>query len=268
MLRNACLIGLFGGGIVLSPMPSWSQQPLKLGYAPFNAPATFLPDATSNNYRTIDPNGTNARGAVIELLAAAAKEADIKVLFVPVVVGDQFAALVAKEIDLTTTAAGLPVDSAKTMVFTGPLYANHEALIVAVSDQRQYRSWEDLKGEILGAQRGTRTAEAMRSSKLFKEVRLFGTTFEIESAVANGQIKAGIANSVISVRYASQQGLFPKTKLVESYTPLFNEVARFGARAEDAEILNKIDRALSNLRARGTSNAILGKYRMAPVLVK
>jgi len=77
-----------------------AQQVLKVGYPPFGAPLTSLPGATQDNYQTLDPSGTKAQGALIDLINAIGKDAGFQVQFVPVTVANSVAALTAKTVDI------------------------------------------------------------------------------------------------------------------------------------------------------------------------
>jgi len=61
-----------------------AEQLVRVGYAPFAAPLSSLPGATTDNYRTLDPSGTLAEGALIDLMNAIAKEVELQVQLVMV----------------------------------------------------------------------------------------------------------------------------------------------------------------------------------------
>src|ERR1035441_4997314 len=93
------LISVTAFGLAILPSAAFAQQVLKVGYAPFNAPFTSLPGARRDNYQTLDPNGTLAQGALVDLINAIAKDAGVQVQFIPVAVWDQAAALASNRID-------------------------------------------------------------------------------------------------------------------------------------------------------------------------
>src|SRR5215471_7407773 len=97
-----------------------AEQFVRVGYAPFAAPLTSLPGATADNYRTLDPSGTLAEGALIDLMNAIAKDAGLQVQFVMVPAGpQQIAALNSNRNDL---AVMVNIDRSEAANFTEPLY--------------------------------------------------------------------------------------------------------------------------------------------------
>ena len=107
---------------------SSAEQLVRVGYAPFGAPLSSLPGATLDNYRTLDPSGTLAEGALIDLTNVIAKDGRLQVQFVMVPGTEQIAALNSKRIDLALsfghTDSGIDVSS------TEPLFQDSEALVV------------------------------------------------------------------------------------------------------------------------------------------
>ena len=78
---------------------SSAEQLVRAGYPPFGAPLSSLPGATLDNYRTLDPSGTLAEGALIDLTNAIAKDARLLVRFVMVPGAEQVAALNSNKIN-------------------------------------------------------------------------------------------------------------------------------------------------------------------------
>jgi polar amino acid transport system substrate-binding protein len=165
---------VLGAAIFVTMSAADAQQILKVGYAPFNAPVAYLPGATAANYRALDPKTVSAQGALIDLLNMIAKDAGLQFQYVPVVAGEQVAELNAKEIDLITVSAGGSPESKTTIVFTAPIYNTSEALIVKKGDTTQYKTYEDLRSEVVGAQKGTVSADGLLKSGIFNLVKLYG----------------------------------------------------------------------------------------------
>ena len=252
-----------GAAIFLSIGVANAQQVLKVGYAPFNQPVSILPGATPENYRTLDTKFTMAQGALIDLLNVIGKDTGFQFQFIPVVAGEQVAELNAKKIDLMGSSSGITSENKATIVLSRTVHNANEALIVKKSDTKQYKTYEDLKGEVVGLQRGTVSAEGLQKSGIFAEVKLYGTAPELERAVSAGQIKAGFSSSYISATYRLQHGETPDVQIVQSYQPRFPVPNAIGARKESEELLKKIDTSLAKFKADGTVKAIFAKYGIA-----
>ena len=262
------LTSLFVAGAALLSNGAIAQQALKVGYAPFAVPFNFLPGATPDNYRMLDPKGTMAQGAIVDLLIAVAKDVGVHLKFVPVPAGKQAAALAASKIDLTTTGVGIAPADKGAMDFTRPIYTTSEALVVKKSDRRQYKGSEDLKGKAIGAVKGTLPAEALLKSDLAPDVRLYATAPALLKAVTDGRVAAGFDPNRFNMSYVLQDGKWPDLQMVKSYQPKFYAPTSIGARKDEADVLNKIEISLAKLKAAGTLKTIFAKYGVAVSLEK
>jgi len=249
-----------GAAIFLSMSVANAQQVLKVGYAPFNQPISMLPGATPENYRILDSKFTMAQGAWIDLLTVIGRDTGFQFRFIPVVAGEQVAELNAKQIDLMGSSAGITPENKATIVFSGTVYNTNEALIVKKSDKKEYKTYEDLRGEVVGLQRGTVSAQGLQKSGIFVEVKLYDSAPELEKAVSAGEIKAAFTSNYISATYRLQHGETPDLQIVQSYQPKFPVPNAIGARKESEELLTKIDASLAKFKADGTAKAIFAKY--------
>jgi polar amino acid transport system substrate-binding protein len=242
-----------------------AQQLVKVGYAPFAPPISFLPGATADNYRTLDPKGAMAQGAMIDLTNAIAKDAGLQVQFVTVPATEQIAALSSNKIDL---ALMVIIGRSAAADYTDPLYEDSEALLVKKSDRKQYKTWEDLKGEVIVTFKGSPFANAAQKSGIFKEVRLVTAGAEVVQAVRDPEIKAGFKGSFIDTLYDQQHGVYePDVQMSMSYQPSFKDHWGMGARKGDA-LLTKVNTSLANLKQDGTLKMIFIKYGIEETLVK
>jgi len=173
---------------------SSAEQLVRVGYSPFGAPLSSLRGATLDNYRTLDPSGTLAEGALIDLMNAIAKDGKLQVQFVMVPGTEQIAALNSKRIDLALSF-GRP-DGGMELSSTEPLFQDSEALVVKKSDKKQYTTWEDLRGEVIVA--CGPVANAAQQSGIFKEVRVVPICGEVPQAVRDPEIKAGIKGGLVT----------------------------------------------------------------------
>jgi ABC-type amino acid transport substrate-binding protein len=243
---------------------SSAEELVRAGYAPFAAPLSSLPGATQDNYRRLDPSGTLAEGALIDLMNAIAKDARLQVQFVMVPGTEQIAALNSKRIDLALIFN--QIDSGIDADFTEPLYQDSEALVVKKTDKKQYTIWEDLRGEVIAA--CGPVANAAQRSGIFKEVRIVSICGEVPQAVRDPEIKAGIKGSFIDTLYAQQHGVYePDVQISMSYQPKFVFQRRMATRKVDAR-LSTINTSLAKLRNDGTLKMIFAKYGIDGTLMK
>ena len=116
--------------------------------------------------------------------------------------------------------------------FSDPIYTYGDGLFVAAKDTKDYKGYEDLKGEIVGAQIGTAYVKPMQDAGVFKEVKVYDSIPDIIRDVNLGRIKAGFADFPIVVRKG------------------------------DKANLEKINASLKKFKADGTIDKILAKWNL------
>jgi ABC-type amino acid transport substrate-binding protein len=252
-----CVLGVTANGVS-------AQQPIRVAYAPFSAPIASLPGATPDNYSSLDPRGTMAQGAMIDVMEWVARAVGRQIRFVAVPGSKQLAALKANEIDLAMTS--IAEDEAVT--FTDPVFTDSEALLVKKGDGKHYATWKDLKGAKIVTIKGTPFANAAQQSGFFKEIRLVATGAEVAEGVKDPQIKAGFKGSVIDTLYAQQHGVYePDVRMDMTYQPQFFSKFGVGALKGNA-LLGEVNAQLGKLKRDGTLKAIFTRYGLEGALAQ
>jgi polar amino acid transport system substrate-binding protein len=238
--------------VVLSCMFSFGasaqDQVLKVGSTPTGIPFTFLDTKTN----TIE-------GVMVDLIKEIAKDAGFKVD----VEGMQFSTLIpsltANKIDIIAAAMYITPPRKEVIDFSGPVYTYGEGLIVPKSDTKNYKEFAELKGEAVGAQKGTAYVEPLQKSGLFSEVKIYDSIPAILADVNTGRLKAGFADKPI-LAYNIKQGLFPEVRLVNSYASTITGSVGIGVRKSDPDLLAKINTALDQITRDGRLKKILEKW--------
>jgi polar amino acid transport system substrate-binding protein len=167
--------------------------------------------------------------------------------------------LTANKIDIISAAMYITPTRKEVIDFSAPIYTYGDGLIVAKKDEKDYKSLDDLKGEIVGAQVGTAYVEPLNKSGLFKEVKVYETIPDILRDVNAGRIKAGFADYPI-LAYNLSQGQFPDVRLAKNYKAMLNGSVGIGVRKSDQELLAKINASLDRLQKDGTVAKIAAKW--------
>jgi polar amino acid transport system substrate-binding protein len=238
--------------VVLSCMfalgASAQDQVLKVGSTPTGIPFTFLDTKTN----TIE-------GVMVDLIKEIAKDAGFKVD----IEGMQFSTLIpsltANKIDIIAAAMYITPPRKEVIDFSGPVYTYGEGLIVPKSDSKDYKEFAELKGEAVGAQKGTAYVEPLQKSGLFSEVKIYDSIPAILADVNTGRLKAGFADKPI-LAYNIKQGLFPEVRLVNSYASTITGSVGIGVRKSDPDLLAKINTALDQITRDGRLKKILEKW--------
>jgi polar amino acid transport system substrate-binding protein len=289
---KAVRLGFVVGAALLAGLGSTGAQQaaLKVGYGAFTAPTAFIPNATDANFTTLDPNGTLVRGAMIEVVKAIAADAGLRIQFVPFGAGGnggsggggggygvggtgQKAALTGNDIDVIL-AAPYPADQAAadakpTFDSSKPVYFTTEGLLAKKTDTKAYKTWDDLKGEVVGTLTGGIGDGPLQNAMLFKEVKTYDTMAEVADAVNSGAVKAAVVAGAVNLAYALQQGggAYANLQLVKSYVPKYTFNVAIGVRKGDPTLAG-IDKSLAKLKADGTLKTIFAKYAIDSYLTK
>ena len=233
----------FAAGVTAS-----AQTVLKVGSTPTGVPFTFLDTKTN----TIE-------GVMVDLIKEIARDAGFKVE----IEGMQFSTLIpsltANKIDIISAAMYITPPRKEVIDFSGPVYTYGEGLIVPKSDGRDYTAFAGLKGEAVGAQKGTAYVEPLQKTGLFTEVKIYDNIPAILADVNTGRLKAGFADKPI-LAYNIKQGLFPEVRLVNTYVSTITGSVGIGVRKSDGELLAKINNSLDKFSKDGTLKKILAKW--------
>jgi polar amino acid transport system substrate-binding protein len=233
---------------VAAAAPGSAQQVLKVGSTPTGVPFTFL-----------DTKTNSIQGLMVDLITEIGKDAGFQVQIEPMQFSTLIASLTANKIDIISAAMFITPARKEVIDFSDPIYTYGEGLLVPKSDTKEYKSQQDLKGEVVGAQVGTAFVDALKKSGLFAEVKAYDTIPDILRDVNTGRLKAGFADYPI-LAYNLKQGSFPDARIVESYVPTVIGSVGIGVRKGDAELLGKINTSLAKLKANGTVEKILAKW--------
>ena len=144
------------------------------------------------------------------------------------------------------------------VAFSDPIAPGGDGLVVPKSDNKDYKTLDDLKGLVVGTQAGP-FAASMQKSGLFPDLKIYPNGTEAMRAVSAGEIKAGVVG-INGAAYEIKLGHFSGLKLVKSYQPLLQSVDAFSVRKGDSELLSKLNISLAKLHANGTVKKILAVY--------
>jgi len=247
MLLKKLAVALALSGLTLFGAKA-DDKVLKVGSTPTGIPFTFLDTKTN----TIE-------GVMVDLIKAIGNDAGFKVE----IEGMQFSTLIpsltGNKIDIIAAAMYITAPRKEVIDFSGPVYTYGEGLIVPKADGKDYKEFADLKGETVGAQKGTAFVEPLQKTGLFPEVKIYDNIPAILANVNTGRLKAGFADKPI-LAYNLKQGLFPEVRLVNSYVSTITGSVGIGVRKSDGELLAKINASLDKLSKDGTLKKILEKW--------
>lgn len=248
MVKRASLISCLALALGLGAASTASADALKVGSTPTGVPFTFL-----------DTKTNTIQGVMVDIMAEVAKESGDTVTIEPLSFSALIPSLTSSKIDVISAAMFATAARKEVIDFTDTVYGYGEALVVAKGDGKDYKSFDDLKGEVVGVQVGTAFVEPMKKSGAFSEVKVYDTIQDIMRDVGAGRIKAGFADYPI-VAYQIAQGNFPGVRIAPNYTPVVKGEIGIGVRKGDTAKLTKFNAALAKMKADGRLAAIVKKW--------
>jgi polar amino acid transport system substrate-binding protein len=248
MIKSIRSIVLAAALIGAASLPASAQQVMKVGSTATGIPFTFL-----------DTKTNTIQGVMVDLVTEVGKDAGFQVQVEAMQFATLIAALTSNKIDLISAAMYISPARKEVIDFSEPVYSYGEGLIVPKSDTKDYKTFEDLKGETVGAQVGTVYVEPLKKTGLFADVKIYDTIPDIMRDVNTGRLKAGFGDYPI-LAYNVQQGNFPDLRLVKSYKSVILGSIGIGMRKGDPDLLKKVNASLNKLKANGTVDKILAKW--------
>lgn len=247
MVKRASLVSslALALGIFANPV---SAEALKVGSTPTGIPFTFL-----------DTKTNTIQGVMVDVMTEVAKEAGDTVTIDPLAFSALIPSLTSGKIDVISAAMFATATRKEVIDFTDTVYGYGEALVVGKADGKDYKAFDDLKGEMVGVQVGTAFVEPLKKSGLFSDVKIYDTIQDIMRDVGAGRIKAGFADYPI-VAYQIAQGSFPNVRIATNYQPVVKGEIGIGVRKGDSARLARFNAAIAKIKADGRLDAIVKKW--------
>ena len=248
MLRHAILT-ISVVAALSTPARLEAQQVLRVGANEIGSPWSFH-DAASNS----------ERGIAIDLVTEIGKDSGYSILLVPMpTIAGLIPALLANKIGVIAANMLVSPERQALFDFSEPLFVAGDGLVVLKSDIKDYKSLEDLKGDVIGTQSGTPFVPRIQQTGLFPGLKSYTSEPEAMQAVSDGQIKAAVVGS-LTAAYEQHLGDFQSLRIVKSYHSLITGPDALGVRKSDGELPKEINASLEKLKANGTMSSIFAEY--------
>jgi len=229
--------------------PAAQAETLRVGTEAQGIPFAFL-----NDQNEID-------GFMVELIKAIGQKAGFDVQMEPMEFSALIASLTSGKIDLISAAMYNTPKRAEVIDFSDDVYSFGEGMVVAKDDTKDYTSFKELKGEVVGAQVGTVYIAALEEAGIFSEVKAYDTIPAAMNDVNAGRIKAAFVDHPVASYYLSQ-GQFPEVRLVKSYQSALPGRIGIGTAKGDTEHMTKINAAIAEMKASGELDKLIEKWSL------
>lgn len=192
-------------------------------------------------------------GFDIELVNELGKvmDADVKVLDMSF--DGLLPALQMKKVDLVIAGMTATEERKKTVAFTQPYYTASQVIIVK-NGNNSIKSFDDLKGKKVAVMLGF-TGDTIVSEIEGVNVERFNAAYAGIMALQADKVEAVVLDSEPAKNYVKQN---PGLVLAEADAE--QEEYAIALRKNDKALLEKVEKALAELKANGTYDALIKKY--------
>jgi len=261
--------GTLVAGIVLAAC-SKTEPPAPAASAP--APAASAPAPAAKVYlvgtdAAYAPfESQNEKGEIvgfdIEIVQAVAKKAGIEVKFVNTPWEGIFNTLAQGDRDLLVSSITITAERKQTMDFSTPYFDAQQ--LIAVKKDSKIAKFNDLKKLKVGVQNGTTGDEVVSKlqGKDSANIKRFESTPLALKELEAGGVDAVVADNGVVVHYVNNNS-DAKFKTI-SDASFAAEQYGLAVKKGNAELLDKLNKGLADIRSDGTYDKIYTKYFGAP----
>jgi polar amino acid transport system substrate-binding protein len=234
--------------------------PAPAASAPAPAPAKVYVVGTDAAYAPFESQ--NEKGEIvgfdIEVVQAVAKKAGIEVKFVNTPWEGIFNALGQGDRDMVVSAVTITEERKATMDFSDPYFDAQQ--LIAVKESSKVAKFADLKKLKVGVQTGTTGDEAVTKllGKTSTNIKRFESTPLALKELEAGGVDAVVADNGVVIHYlANNPGGKFKSIADKEFVP---EQYGIALKKGNAELLAKVNKGLTDIKADGSYDAIFTKY--------
>lgn len=235
--------------LVGASMLSWAQP------AAYNVGAT----ATGIPFTFLDVKSNTIQGMMVDAIELVGKTAGFEAKVQQTVFASLIPSLTSNKIDIISAAMLKTEAREKVVDFSDPVYAYGEGVMVSEADSKIYNTLDDLKGEVVGAQVGTVFLDTLQKKGIYKEVRSYDSVADMARDLSLGRIKAAVGDQPI-MAYQIAQKTFKGVKMADGYKSANMGNVCFVVRKGDKETLDRLNKAIAEVKANGQLEAVIKKW--------
>jgi polar amino acid transport system substrate-binding protein len=196
-------------------------------------------------------------GFDVDLAIETAKRLGVEVEFKPIDWSAKEAELNSKRIDALWNGLTITEKRKENIAFTTPYLKNRQIVVLTTASSIKRKS--DLVGKVIGVQDGSTAVEAVENdpvSKTFKELKKFGDNMTALLDLTAGRLDAVVVDEVVGRYYVTQK---PEEYIVLD-DDFGDEEYGVGVRKDDTELLDKLQKAIDEIKQDGSATKISEKW--------
>ncbi|PUA16941.1 ABC transporter substrate-binding protein [Glaciimonas sp. PCH181] len=251
-MKTSLLKVLICTGLAVSALSGLAQpnKVMMVGATPTAVPFNFL-----------DTKTNSLQGAMVDITSALGKELGFTAEVLPTPFNALIPSLQTKKIDMISSAFAITPQRAEVVDFSDVLFTYGEELVVNAKDNTEYKNTSDLKGKVVGVQTGTVTVEPMKSVAGIKELKMYDTMPDMIRDVAIGRIDVAVGDGPVMLYNIENSGA-KGVRVPKTYQKQIQIRIAIAVRKGDKELLANVNRGIAKIKANGTLDAILKKWKI------
>lgn len=197
-------------------------------------------------------------GMTIDMLSAVASKAGVEIKFVNTPWEGIFNSLQQGDRDILASSITITDERKQTMDFTNPYFDAYQ--LIAVKASSKVAKFDDLKKLKVGVQTGTTGDEVVtkQQGKNSTNIKRFESTPLALKELEAGGVDAVVADNGVVINYVTNNpGAKFKTVSDKAFAP---EQYGFAVKKGNAELLEKLNKGLADIKADGSYDKIYAKY--------
>ncbi len=197
-------------------------------------------------------------GFDIDMAREAAKRMGVEAEFKPIDWSAKEAELSGKRVDALWNGLTITDERKEKIGFTAPYMESHQIIVVAAKSAINNKA--DMSGKVVGAQEGSSAVDAVKKEdavfKSFKEFKTFGDNVTALMDLSAGRLEAVVVDEVVGRYYVAKKP--DEYRVLEEN--FGTEEYGVGVRKDDAELLEKLNKAMGEMKADGTAAKIATQW--------
>ena len=259
--------GLLCAGVLLAacgkkeaPAPAASAPAPAASVAAAPPPAKVYVVGTDAAYAPFESQNEKGEivGMTIDMLSAVAQKAGVEIKFVNTPWEGIFNSLQQGDRDILASSITITDERKQTMDFTNPYFDAYQ--LIAVKASSKVAKFDDLKKLKVGVQTGTTGDEVVtkQQGKNSTNIKRFESTPLALKELEAGGVDAVVADNGVVINYVTNNpGAKFKTVSDKAFAP---EQYGFAVKKGNAELLEKLNKGLADIKADGSYDKIYAKY--------
>ncbi len=261
-------VGFLFAGTLLAACGKKEEAPAPAAAAPAPAasvavappPAKVYVVGTDAAYAPFESQNEKGEivGMTVDMLTAVAQKAGIEIKFVNTPWEGIFNSLQQGDRDILASSITITDERKQTMDFTNPYFDAYQ--LIAVKANSKVGKFDDLKKLKVGVQTGTTGDEVVtkQQGKTSTNIKRFESTPLALKELEAGGVDAVVADNGVVINYVTNNpGAKFKTVSDKAFAP---EQYGFAVKKGNAELLEKLNKGLADIKADGSYDKIYAKY--------